>query len=214
MSEHCADGASCGSCSSSANCSAEDKQKREEELLQSRLSHIKHRLVVMSGKGGVGKSTVAVSLAVSLARLGRKVGLLDADIHGPNLPKMLGLEGKRLSASEGGIIPEPVMENLSVVSMAFLIDNPDNPVVWRGPLKHTVIRQFVADVQWGELDYLIIDLPPGTGDEPLSVAQVINDPSTAALLSQPRRMWPCLIPANRWFSVARLRYRSSALWKT
>ena len=186
MSENCAEGATCGSCSSSESCSAEDKQKREEEVLQARLSHIKHRLVVMSGKGGVGKSTIAVSLAVSLARQGHKVGLLDADIHGPNLPKMLGLENKRLQASEGGIIPEPVMENLSVVSMAFLLDNPDNPVVWRGPLKHTVIRQFVADVQWGELDYLIIDLPPGTGDEPLSVAQVIKPIDGSIIVTTPQ----------------------------
>ena len=186
MSENCTDGATCGSCSSSESCSAEDKQKREEEVLQSRLSHIKHRLVVMSGKGGVGKSTIAVSLAVSLARQGHKVGLLDADIHGPNLPKMLGLENKRLQASEGGIIPEPVMENLSVVSMAFLLDNPDSPVVWRGPLKHTVIRQFIADVQWGDLDYLVIDLPPGTGDEPLSVAQVIKPMDGSIIVTTPQ----------------------------
>ncbi len=186
MSENCAEGATCGSCSSSESCSAEEKQKREEEVLQSRLSNIKHRIVVMSGKGGVGKSTVAVSLAVSLARQGRKVGLLDADIHGPNLPKMLGLDSKRLQASEGGIIPEPVMENLAVVSMAFLLDNPDNPVVWRGPLKHTVIRQFVADVQWGELDYLIIDLPPGTGDEPLSVAQVVKPMDGSVIVTTPQ----------------------------
>ncbi len=186
MSENCAEGATCGSCSSSDSCSAEDKQKREEEVLQARLSNIKHRLVVMSGKGGVGKSTVAVSLAVSLAQQGHKVGLLDADIHGPNIPKMLGLDNKRLQASEGGIIPEPAMENLSVVSMAFLLDNPDNPVVWRGPLKHTVIRQFVADVQWGELDFLIIDLPPGTGDEPLSVAQVVKPMDGSIIVTTPQ----------------------------
>ncbi|MBN2810004.1 MAG: Mrp/NBP35 family ATP-binding protein [Deltaproteobacteria bacterium] len=186
MSEKCTDGATCGSCSSSGSCSAEEKQKREEEVLQSRLSQIKHRIVVMSGKGGVGKSTVAVSLAVTLAQQGHKVGLLDADIHGPNLPKMLGLDNKRLQASEGGIIPEPVMENLTVVSMAFLLDNPDNPVVWRGPLKHTVIRQFIADVQWGELEYLIIDLPPGTGDEPLSVAQVAKPMDGSVIVTTPQ----------------------------
>ena len=186
MSDNCSDGASCSSCSSSESCSAEDKQKQEEKVLQKRLSNIKHRIVVMSGKGGVGKSTVAVSLAVTLANQGHKVGLLDADIHGPNIPKMLNLENKRLQASEDGIIPEPAMENLSVVSMAFLLDNPDNPVVWRGPLKHTVIRQFVADVQWGELDYLIIDLPPGTGDEPLSVAQVIKPMDGSVIVTTPQ----------------------------
>jgi len=188
MSENCTEGASCSSCGSSDSCSAEEKKKQEERVLQARLSNIKHRIVVMSGKGGVGKSTVAVSLAVTLANQGHKVGLLDADIHGPNLPKMLGLENKRLQASENGIIPEPVMrmDNLAVVSMAFLLESPDNPVVWRGPLKHTVIRQFVADVQWGKLDYLIIDLPPGTGDEPLSVADVIKPMDGSVIVTTPQ----------------------------
>jgi Mrp family chromosome partitioning ATPase len=186
MSENCTEGSSCSSCSSSDGCSAEEKKKQEERVLQSRLSNIKHRIAVMSGKGGVGKSTVAVSLAVTLASQGHKVGLLDADIHGPNLPKMLGLENKRLQAGADGIVPEPVMDNLAVVSMAFLLENPDNPVVWRGPLKHTVIRQFVADVQWGELDFLIIDLPPGTGDEPLSVAQVIKPMDGSVIVTTPQ----------------------------
>ncbi len=186
MSDKCTEGGTCGSCSSADSCSAEEKQKREAEVLNARLSHIKHRIAVMSGKGGVGKSTIAVSLAVSLARKGLKVGLLDADIHGPNLPKMLGLDNQRLQAGENGIIPQKVMDNLHVVSMAFLLENPDNPVVWRGPLKHTVIRQFVADVQWGELDYLIIDLPPGTGDEPLSVAQVIKPMDGSVIVTTPQ----------------------------
>ena len=188
MSEKCSEGASCSSCSGSDSCSAEEKQKQEERALQARLSNIKHRIAVMSGKGGVGKSTVAVSLAVTLANQGHKVGLLDADIHGPNIPKMLGLDNKRLQAGENGIIPEPVMDNLAVVSMAFLLESPDNPVVWRGPLKHTVIRQFVADVQWGELDYLIIDLPPGTGDEPLSVAQVIKPMDGSVIVTTPQEV--------------------------
>ncbi len=186
MTEKCSEGASCSSCGSSESCSAEEKQKQEERVLRSRLSNIKHRIAVMSGKGGVGKSTVAVSLAVTLAKQGHKVGLLDADIHGPNLPKMLGLDNKRLQAGADGIIPEPVIDNLAVVSMAFLLENPDNPVVWRGPLKHTVIRQFVADVQWGELDFLIIDLPPGTGDEPLSVAQVIKPMDGSVIVTTPQ----------------------------
>ncbi|RLB70825.1 MAG: ATP-binding protein [Deltaproteobacteria bacterium] len=186
MSENCTEGASCSSCSGSDSCSAEEKQKQEERVLKSRLTKINHRIAVMSGKGGVGKSTVAVSLAVTLANQGHKVGLLDADIHGPNLPKMLGLENKRLQAGADGIVPEPVMENLTVVSMAFLLENPDNPVVWRGPLKHTVIRQFVADVQWGELDFLIIDLPPGTGDEPLSVADVIKPMDGSVIVTTPQ----------------------------
>ncbi len=186
MNDKCTQNGTCSSCSNADGCSAEEKQKREQEILDARLNKIKHRLVVMSGKGGVGKSTVAVSLAVSLARKGNKVGLLDADIHGPNLPKMLGLDNQRLQAGEGGIIPQEVMENLHVVSMAFLLENPDSPVVWRGPLKHTVIRQFVADVQWDELDYLIVDLPPGTGDEPLSVAQVIKPLDGSIIVTTPQ----------------------------
>ena len=184
----CADGASCSSCGSAESCSAEEKQRHEEEQLQERLSHIKHYIVVMSGKGGVGKSTVAVNLAVSLAQQGLKVGLLDADIHGPNLPKMLGLEKSRLQATEGGIVPMEFIPGLSVVSMAFLLESVDNPVVWRGPLKHTVIRQFVADVQWGELDYLVVDLPPGTGDEPLSVAQVLKAVDGSVIVTTPQEV--------------------------
>ena len=131
MSE-CAEGTSCSSCGSAEGCSAEEKQRHEEEQLQERLSHIKHSIVVMSGKGGVGKSTVAVNLAVSLAQKGLKVGLLDADIHGPNLPKMLGLGDSRLQANESGIVPLEFFPGLSVVSMAFLLENVDSPVVWRG----------------------------------------------------------------------------------
>lgn len=187
MSE-CADGASCSSCGSAESCSADEKQRHEEEQLQERLAHIKHHIVVMSGKGGVGKSTVAVNIAVSLAQKGFKVGLLDADIHGPNLPKMLGLEQSRLQATEGGIVPMEFIPGLSVVSMAFLLEHVDNPIVWRGPLKHTVIRQFVADVQWGELDYLVVDLPPGTGDEPLSVAQVLKAVDGSVIVTTPQEV--------------------------
>ncbi len=182
----CADGASCSSCGSAGSCSAEEKQRHEEEQLQERLSHIKHSIVVMSGKGGVGKSTVAVNLAVSLVQQGLKVGLLDADIHGPNLPKMLGLDKSRLQATESGIVPMEFIPGLSVVSMAFMLENVDNPVVWRGPLKHTVIRQFVADVQWGDLDCLVVDLPPGTGDEPLSVAQVLKAVDGSVIVTTPQ----------------------------
>ncbi len=179
-------GASCSSCGSAGSCSAEEKQRHEEEQLQARLSHIKHKIVVMSGKGGVGKSTVAVNLAVTLAQQGYKVGLLDADIHGPNLPKMLGLDNGRLQADAGGIMPMEAAAGLHVVSMAFLLEHADNPIIWRGPLKHTVIRQFVADVQWGDLDYLVVDLPPGTGDEPLSVAQVLKDVDGSIIVTTPQ----------------------------
>jgi ATP-binding protein involved in chromosome partitioning len=153
----------------------------QEKNIEETLSKIKQRLLVFSGKGGVGKSTVAANLGFALAKKGKKVGLMDVDIHGPNLAMMLGVEGKRFSASdEKKIIPVPITENLSLASMSFLLASPDLPVIWRGPLKMKLIQQFLADVAWGNLDWLIVDSPPGTGDEPLSVAQLI--PATGAVI--------------------------------
>jgi len=154
--------------------------KEEQAKITKNLDKIKHRLLVFSGKGGVGKSTVAANLAQALANKGLKVGLLDVDIHGPNLAKMLGVEDKRLDVSPQGIKAVQVNDNLKLVSMAFLLQDPDLPVIWRGPLKMKAIQQFLGDVDWGELDWLIIDSPPGTGDEPLSVAQLI--PATGAIV--------------------------------
>lgn len=154
---------------------------KEEEVKVSRtLARIKNRILVFSGKGGVGKSTVASNLALALSLRGKKVGALDVDIHGPNLAKMLGVEDKKMDISGGGIKPVQVNENLKLVSMSFLIQDPDMPVIWRGPMKMKVIQQFLGDVEWGDLDWLIIDSPPGTGDEPLSVAQLI--PATGAII--------------------------------
>ena len=129
---------------------------------------IRNAVAVASGKGGVGKTTVAVNLAVALARAGARVGLLDADVYGPNVPKMMGLETMP-PPRDGKMVPAEAY-GVKVVSMAFLIP-PDQPLIWRGPMLHTALRQFIADVAWGELDYLIVDLPPGTGDAPLSLAQ-------------------------------------------
>jgi Mrp family chromosome partitioning ATPase len=142
--------------------------------------------MVMSGKGGVGKSTVATNLAVALSQDGFHVGLLDADIHGPNIAKMLGTESRVVEGSGRGMIPVEVLPSLKVISMAFFIGDPDNPVVWRGPLKHNAISQFVGEVEWGNLDFLIADLPPGTGDEPLSVAHVIKDVDGAVIVTTPQ----------------------------
>ena len=153
----------------------EDTQKINQTLKK-----IKHRLLVFSGKGGVGKSTVAANLALAFAQRGKKVGLLDVDIHGPNLAKMLGVEDRSLESSENRIKPVAVNENLSLVSMSFLLQDPDLPVIWRGPMKMKAIQQFLGDVSWGDLDWLVIDSPPGTGDEPLSVAQLI--PATGAII--------------------------------
>jgi Mrp family chromosome partitioning ATPase len=131
--------------------------------------------MVMSGKGGVGKSTVAANLAAGLARKGYAVGILDGDIHGPNIPKILGVEGRPLkSDGKGGMLPVEVYKNLAVVSVGNLLENQDQPVIWRGPMKHSVMRHFLSDVTWGDLDFLIVDLPPGTGDEQLSIAQIIS----------------------------------------
>jgi len=159
-----------------------------DELLASRLSLIKHRVAVMSGKGGVGKTTVAVNLAVALAAEGRSVGILDADVHGPNVPKMLGLEGRQPRMSEHGLEPIPFRDGIKVMSMAFMLPDPDTPVIWRGPVKHTVFKQFLAEVNWGALDYLIVDLPPGTGDEPLSIAQLLTKPLWALVVTTPQEV--------------------------
>jgi Mrp family chromosome partitioning ATPase len=154
--------------------------KEEEAKISRALARIKNRILVFSGKGGVGKSTVAANLALALSLRGQKVGALDVDIHGPNLAKMLGVEDKKMDVSAAGITPVPVNENLRLVSMSFLLQDPDVPVIWRGPMKMKVIQQFLGDVDWGDLDWLIIDSPPGTGDEPLSVAQLI--PATGAVI--------------------------------
>ena len=159
----------------------ENKTAREDEIKVSlALSQMKNRLLVFSGKGGVGKSTVAANLALALAQKGQKVGLLDIDIHGPNLAKMLGVEDKYLDISPAGIKPVQVNQNLKLVSMSFLLQDPNMPVIWRGPMKMKAIQQFLGDVKWDELDWLVIDSPPGTGDEPLSVAQLI--PATGAVI--------------------------------
>jgi len=151
------------------------------------LASVKHKIVVMSGKGGVGKSTIAVNLAVALARKGRKVGLLDADMHGPSVPKLLGVPNLPLSVNDKGyIVPMNVPPGLKVISIAFLVSDRDAPVIWRGPVKMGAIKQFLEEVEWGRLDYLIVDLPPGTGDEPLSIAQLIPSADGALIVTTPQ----------------------------
>ena len=151
----------CSSCSKSGNCSDSDKksceQKQAEDKLANNLAAIKHKIVVMSGKGGVGKSSTAVNLALALVKQGAKVGLLDIDIHGPSLPTMLGLEGHRPAVSEEGMVPIK-RGNLKVMSIGFLIESIDDAIIWRGPAKAGVIQQFIKDVTWGELDYLIVSV--------------------------------------------------------
>ncbi|HDP37259.1 MAG TPA: ATP-binding protein [Candidatus Atribacteria bacterium] len=165
-----------------------DEQERieQDKRLKERMSRIKHKLIVISGKGGVGKTTVAVNLAYGLAVKGNEVGILDVDIHGPNIAKMLGIEGKRLIGSDAGIEPMEVLPNLKAVSLALLFEDKDQPIIWRGPLKMITIKQFLADVNWGELDYLVVDSPPGTGDEPLSVCQLIPEINGAIVVTTPQ----------------------------
>ncbi len=147
---------------------------------------VKHVILVLSGKGGVGKSTVSVNLAYALANHGKKVGLLDLDFHGPNIPKMLGIEDQRPTVLAHTIEPVHVTGNLAVMSMAFLLPDTSTPLVWRGPMKMGAIQQFLAEVNWGALDYLVVDLPPGTGDEALTIAQLAPNVRGAVIVTTPQ----------------------------
>jgi ATP-binding protein involved in chromosome partitioning len=168
---------------------AEEVQRRAEELkLETRMGDIRHKLLVLSGKGGVGKSTVAANLAMAMARAGKRVGLLDIDVHGPSIPRLMGLQGNPLELAGQQIIPAKVGENLAVTSIGFLLTSDRAPVIWRGPMKHGAIRQFLADVAWGKLDYLIVDSPPGTGDEPLSIAQLVGSSAQAIVVTTPQEV--------------------------
>jgi Mrp family chromosome partitioning ATPase len=158
----------------------------QEKRLKERMLKVKHPLIVMSGKGGVGKSTVAVNLAYALSLTNNSVGILDIDLHGPNIAKMLGIEKHSLCNLELEIKPVEVLCNLKAVSVALTGYDSDQPIIWRGPMKSAVIRQFLADVNWGELDYLVIDSPPGTGDEPLSACQSIPNVSGIIIVTTPQ----------------------------
>jgi ATP-binding protein involved in chromosome partitioning len=162
-------------------------EERKQRLAE-RMALIKHKLIVLSGKGGVGKSTVAAYLATALAARGKSVGLLDVDIHGPSIPKMLGIEDRQVGFDDNAIIPIPVSTNLKAMSIAFLLRSKRDAVIWRGPLKMGIIEEFLANVDWGPLDYLIIDSPPGTGDEPLSVCQLIEGLDGAIVIATPQEI--------------------------
>jgi len=161
-------------------------QPAEDEELNRKLSRIKHKILVLSGKGGVGKSSVAAGLAVDLAKRGKKVAVLDIDIHGPSIPQLLGIEGERVTGTSESILPVVSPTGVGVMSMGLLLQGQDEAVIWRGPLKYGVIKQFLRDVEWGDLDYLIVDSPPGTGDAPLSAAQLIKGADGALIVTTPQ----------------------------
>jgi ATP-binding protein involved in chromosome partitioning len=160
----------------------------EQDQIRKRVKQIKHQILILSGKGGVGKSTVAVNLATSLALSGKSVGLLDIDIHGPSIPKIMNLEEKTVQAAGDVILPVDMAENLKVMSIGFLLRGGDDAVIWRGPMKYQMIKQFLKDVQWGDLDFLIVDSPPGTGDEPLSVVQLLEKADGAIIVTTPQEV--------------------------
>ena len=180
----------CGSCSQACPSASQPPapppaEETEDQRLARRMGRIQNKILVMSGKGGVGKSTVATNLALSLLHAGKRVGLLDVDIHGPSIPGMLQLSGSLMQDKDGNLLPFNY-SGLKVMSIGFLLPSRDDAVIWRGPMKMTLIRQFLQDVDWGDLDYLVIDLPPGTGDEPLSVCQLAAPVDGAVVVTTPQ----------------------------
>ena len=172
-----------------SGCSVKKSRSKEDEdaAVQGSLQKIKNKLLVMSGKGGVGKTSTSVNLAIALARKGAEVGIMDVDLHGPDVPRMLGLDGLLDINANNKLEPMKYLDNLHVVSMEALSVSKDEAIIWRGPIKYSAIRQFIGDVEWGNLDFLVIDSPPGTGDEPLTVAQTIKD-AKAIIVTTPQEV--------------------------
>ena len=182
-------GSSCGSGSKSSCGSADAGIAKQDTAIKRSLGKIKNKILVMSGKGGVGKSTISTNLALGLAQRGFKVGLMDVDLHGPDICRMLDLKMTigDIKKENDLVPPMPYGDNLKVISLEYMMENRDDPIIWRGPLKIQAIRQFLADIDWGDLDYLIIDAPPGTGDEPLTVASTIKD-AVALVVTTPQEI--------------------------
>ncbi len=176
----------CDSCAQKGSCKDKDAGK-EGTCIVDRMARIKHKIIIASGKGGVGKSTISVNLARALQMKGLRVGVLDADITGPDIPKLLGIEDQKLMQGSEGIEPADA-NGIKAASMALILSSRETPVVWRGPMKMAAIKQFIQDVNWGDLDFLIVDLPPGTSDEPLSVLQLIPDLAGAIIVTTPQEV--------------------------
>jgi len=177
------------------------RMQEQQELLKYRMKQVKHTVAVISGKGGVGKSTVTVNLAAAFALHGKRVGILDADIHGPSVPRLLGLTGQQVKVGPPGAFPVIGPLGMKVVSIDFFLPEEKTPTIWRGPLKMTAIRQFLSDVVWGELDVLFIDLPPGTGDEPLSIAQLLPNIDGVIIVTMPSELSRAVV--NKAITFAR-----------
>jgi ATP-binding protein involved in chromosome partitioning len=181
-----------------SSCSASSPQKKPKTQT---LGKIKHKIAIISGKGGVGKSTVTANLAMAFASGGQKVGIIDADLHGPCIPKMLGIKRQPLKGGPAGLIlPITGKLGIKVVSMDFLLPNDEAPVIWRGPLKMSALQQFVSNTAWGDLDYLFIDLPPGTGDEPLSIMHLIPDMDGVVIVTMPSELSEAIVKKSVTFA--------------
>jgi len=169
--------------------SHDEKRAIQDTEIKERLEQIKNKIIVMSNKGGVGKSSIAAHMSVILAKRGKKAGIMDVDLHGPSIFMLLGIRGGiQPSSVSGKVIPIKVMHNLHAISIEALMgDNKDAAMIWRGPIKIGVIRQFISDIEWSDLDYLIIDSPPGTGDEPITVAQTVSD-AKAIIVTTPQEI--------------------------
>jgi len=165
------------------------------------MENIERKILVLSGKGGVGKSTIAVNFAFWLSLQGKKVGLLDIDIHGPSVPKLLNLDKEMIQGKNNKVEPVEYSDTLKVMSIGFMLPDDSSPVIWRGPMKHNLINQFIKDVNWGHLDYLVVDCPPGTGDEPLSIVQSINNIDGAIVVTTPQQI--SVIDVNKCISFCR-----------
>ncbi|HHT9109738.1 MAG TPA: Mrp/NBP35 family ATP-binding protein [Candidatus Brocadiaceae bacterium] len=175
----------CELCEKQLSCQLDQIEHNKWAIAQ-RMKDISYKVVVMSNKGGVGKSTVTTNLGVALAQKGFQVGIADADIHGPNIPMMLGVEGKRLKGSSGGVLPLEVMPNLKVASLSFLIEDPSMPVIWRDSAKWDFLCELMGSVCWGNLDFLLVDLPPGTGNEAISIIELIGKVDGSVIVTTPQ----------------------------
>ena len=193
---------SCQMCEVSETCKL-DHDAHSKWLVNKRMSDIKYKIIVGSNKGGVGKSTVTVNLAFALERMGFKVGLADADLHGPNIPKMLGIESVRLRGVEDGIAPHTMPTGMKVASLGLMIEDPNEPIVWRDAVKYEFLIELLGNMSWGKLDFLVIDLPPGTGNEQITIMDFIPDMDGAVVVSTPQDV--ALLDARKMVSFVRER---------